>query len=116
MTPLSRLVVETMRARGWSMQQVEARGISHSSLHGFTQPKWYRQPPRKSSLERLANALDLPLSKVQKAAVDSVGYIYDEQPSDDLHLRIASLRELSPEERAEQVAKIRALLNELDTQ
>lgn len=108
MTPLAQLVVDTMRRRGWSMQQVEARGISHSSLHRFTQPVAYSQTPRKASLEKLALVLDLPLSQVQKAAMQSVGYVYSEAATPDTTAIIASLNELTEQQQKDAAAQLAA--------
>lgn len=90
MPPLQALIINTMRERGWSPKQVEDRGVSHATLHRYMNPVELRQPPRKSILRDLATALDLPLSKVERAAVDSVGYGYSttDEPAEPIPARM----------------------------
>jgi hypothetical protein len=76
MSPLQRLILDRMRGKGWTAKQVEDRGVSHATLHRYMNPVQLRQPPRKSVLQSLATALDLPLRAVEQAAVESVGYDY----------------------------------------
>lgn len=77
MSPLQALIINRMRERGWSPKQVEDRGVAHATLHRYMNPVELSQPPRKSVLQSLATALDLPLSRVQQAAVESVSYDYE---------------------------------------
>jgi transcriptional regulator with XRE-family HTH domain len=97
MTPLAALVNEQMRKKGWTPQQVQDRGVSHSTLFRYMKNTRLRQPPRADTLQALANALDLPLSDVQKAAVDSVGYLYQEAVG-DTRVLIGALEQMTPEE------------------
>lgn len=76
MSPLQALILNRMRERGWTPKQVEDRGVTHATLHRYMNPVALRQPPRKAVLEQLARALDLPLGRVEQAAVESVGYDY----------------------------------------
>src|SRR3954447_5316928 len=76
MSPLQTLILDRMRERGWTPKQVEDRGVSHATLHRYMNPVVLQQPPRKSVLRALADALDIPLSKMERAAVESVGYDY----------------------------------------
>lgn len=76
MSPLQTLILDRMRERGWTPKQVEDRGVSHATLHRYMNPVVLQQPPRKSVLKALADALDLPLSRMERAAVESVGYDY----------------------------------------
>lgn len=76
MSPLQALIVNRMRQRGWSPKQVEDRGVAHATLHRYMNPVELSQPPRKAVLQSLADALELPLAKVQQAAVESVSYDY----------------------------------------
>lgn len=76
MSPLQALILDRMREHGWTPKQVEDRGVSHATLHRYMNPVQLQQPPRKSVLRALATALDLPLSKLEQAAVESVGYDY----------------------------------------
>lgn len=94
MTPLAQLIEATIKRRGWTTAQVEDRGISHSTLHGYmTRETLYKQPLRTKSMETLAKVLDLPLSEVQRAAVASAGYLYDDHGATFAELR-AEVEEL----------------------
>ncbi|MGZ6838722.1 MAG: helix-turn-helix domain-containing protein [Blastococcus sp.] len=76
MNPLQALILERMSERGWTPKDVEARGVNHATLHRYMNPLTLKAPPRRDTLQKLANALDLPLSRVERAAVESVGYLY----------------------------------------
>lgn len=72
MPPLQRLIVEQMRRKGWSPQQVEDRGVSHSTLYMYTQPLTLRSLPRDATIDKLAEALDLTPDQIREAAWQSI--------------------------------------------
>ncbi|MGZ6836795.1 MAG: helix-turn-helix domain-containing protein [Blastococcus sp.] len=82
MNPLQALIHRRMVERGWTPQDVEARGVSHATLHRYMNPLVLKSPPRRDTLQKLANALDLPLSEVERAGVESVGYLYEVHDGD----------------------------------
>lgn len=111
MNPLMALILGRMRERGWSNQDVVARGVTWPTLHRYTHPVRMRQPPRPAILQALANALDLPLSQVQKAAVDSVGYLYQDDDGSTI-INVAALERLPTAERRAEVERLRRILDE----
>lgn len=75
MSPLEKLLTEQMRRRGWDANAVKRRsGIPHATLYRYTHPVELKSPPRRDTVEQLANALELNPDLVWKAAVDSVGW------------------------------------------
>lgn len=74
MNPLQRLILDQMHKRGWSPKQVEARGVSHATLHRYMNPVKLQTLPRRQILEALAAALDLPLEAVRAAAMATIGW------------------------------------------
>ncbi len=72
MSPLQALIVERMRVRGWDAKQVEARGVTHATLHRYMNPVHLRQLPRRSVIQALALALEIDESEVREAAVASL--------------------------------------------
>lgn len=72
MTPLQALVLGRMREKQWDAKAVEARGVSHATLHRYMNPVVLRQLPRQRILESLASALDLSVDTVRQAAVESL--------------------------------------------
>ena len=77
------------------------------------------RPPRPATLDGLAKGLDLPVSAVRAAAAESTGlHYYDEVPAGREHagdpereLLIASIDELSPEDRRHVAALVESLRN-----
>ncbi len=117
MSPLQALILGRMRDKGWTPKQVEERGVSHATLWRYMNPVRLSSPPRKSVMQSLANALDLPVSEVQRAAVESVGYLYAPGPGrlesiptpdgDPLVAYVQGIDGLTPEMRADLLAKFR---------
>lgn len=114
MSPLQALIVNRMRDRGWSPKQVEDRGVAHATLHRYMNPVVLNQPPRKSVLQSLATALDLPLSSVQQAAVESVSYDYTHAERNELPLAEVSLEQAIENEKDLHPAARAHLLNQLE--
>ena len=112
MTPLARLIVETMELRGLDDAAVKERsGIPHATLNTLrrrTEP--YKQIPREKTLRDLAVGLDLPLSVVEKAARESLGHVYREESGGDV-IDLTSLRQLTGAERAKAVRDYKKILD-----
>lgn len=72
MPPLQKLILEQMRARGWSPPQVEDRGVKHATLHRYMKPLILKGMPRDATLQELAKALDLDEQRLREAAYRSL--------------------------------------------
>lgn len=80
MSPLQRLIVERMKARGWSNQHVEDRGVPHATLMRYINPLTMKAPPREATLRQLADALDLSFEQLRDAALASMREAVDAPP------------------------------------
>lgn len=114
--PLVRLVREVVDASGLSIKDfAHARALPYSTLRRYTdrtlQP--LSQPPRPDTLRQLALALDVPLSKVQRAADASVGRLYDRVVNPNAQAIIASANEMTEQEIEATVTELQRLLEEL---
>lgn len=97
MNPLALLVRTRMDERRWSSYDVERHGgPPASTVLRIADPKIsWRQPPRQDTLERLAKALELPLARVQQAAIEAVGYrVGARSTSDHIALVVAAMQDL----------------------
>jgi hypothetical protein len=74
MNPLQRLIVDTMRRQGWEPKDVEARGVTHATLHRYMNPVTLKAPPKDKVVRQLAEALSLSYDRVWQAAVETVGW------------------------------------------
>ncbi len=97
-----------MRERGWSYGEVaRCGGLPRSTVYALATTRNLARPPRPATIDALAKGLDLPVSAVRAAAAESTGlHYYDEAPAERGHagdpereLLIASIDELSPEDR-----------------
>ena len=109
-----------MRERGWSYGEVARRGgLPHSTVHTLAATRNLARPPRPATLDALAKGLDVPVSAVRAAAAASTGlHYYDEAPGEpenpgdpERELLIASIDELTPEERRHVAALVESLRN-----
>jgi transcriptional regulator with XRE-family HTH domain len=116
--PLQRLIQERLRERGWSYGEVARRGgLPRSTVYTLATTRNLVRPPRPATIDALAKGLDVPVSAVRSAAAASTGlHYYDEagstqrQASDqERDLLIASIDELSPEDRQHVVALVESL-------
>ena len=116
--PLQRLIQERLRDRGWSYGEVARRGgLPRSTVYTLATTRNLVRPPRPATIDALAKGLDVPVSAVRAAAAESTGlHYYDEvggeqrQVSDrDRDLLIASIDELSPEDRQHVAALVESL-------
>jgi transcriptional regulator with XRE-family HTH domain len=116
--PLQRLILDQMRERGLSYGDVARRGgLPRSTVYTLATTRNLARPPRPATLDGLARGLDVPVSAVRAAAAESTGlHYYDdipaapEQPGDpERELLIASIDELTPEERRHVAALVESL-------
>src|ERR1700760_1044282 len=106
--PSQRLIQQRLGERGWSYGDVAKRGgMPRSTLYTLASTRNLVRPPRPATIDALARGLDVPVSVVRAAAAESAGlHYYDEtEPGQgdagdqERDLLIASIDELSPEDR-----------------
>jgi transcriptional regulator with XRE-family HTH domain len=116
--PLQRLIQQRLRERGWSYGEVARRGgLPRSTVYTLATTRNLARPPRPVTIDALARGLDVPVSVVRAAAAESTGlHYYDETPSgqrspgdQERDLLIASIDELSPEDRRHVAALVESL-------
>ena len=116
--PLQRLIQQRLRERGWSYGEVARRGgLPRSTVYTLATTRNLVRPPRPATIDALARGLDVPVSVVRTAAAESTGlHYYDEAPAgqhdqDDREreLLIASIDELSPDDRRHVAALVESL-------
>jgi transcriptional regulator with XRE-family HTH domain len=118
--PLQRLIRQRLRERGLSYGEVARRGgLPRSTVYTLAMTRNLARPPRPATIDGLAKGLDVPVSAVRAAAAESTGlHYYDEvpagpeQPGDrERELLIASIDELTPEDRRHVAALVESLRN-----
>jgi transcriptional regulator with XRE-family HTH domain len=118
--PLQRLIQERLRERSWSYGEVARRGgLPRSTVYTLATTRNLVRPPRPATIDALAKGLDVPVAAVRSAAAESTGlHYYDEAPAGQDHpgdrereLLIASIDELSPEDRRHVAALVESLRN-----
>jgi transcriptional regulator with XRE-family HTH domain len=118
--PLQRLIQERLRDRGWSYGAVATRGgLPRSTVYTLATTRNLVRPPRPATIDALAKGLDVPVSVVRVAAAESTGlHYYDDVPGGqhdpgdrERELLIASIDELSPEDRRHVAALVESLRN-----
>src|ERR1700756_2506979 len=118
--PLQRLIQQRLRERGWSYGDVARRGrLPRSTVYTLATTRNLVRPPLPATIDALAKGLDVPVSAVRTAAAESTGlHYYDEVPAGQDHsgdrereLLIASIDELSPEDRRHVAALVESLRN-----
>jgi transcriptional regulator with XRE-family HTH domain len=116
--PLQRLIQQRLREQGLSYGDVARRGgLPRSTVYTLATTRNLARPPRPATIDALAKGLDVPVSAVRAAAAESTGlHYYDEAPSGQEHLSdperellIASIDELTPEERRHVLALVESL-------
>jgi transcriptional regulator with XRE-family HTH domain len=123
--PLQRLIHQRLRERGWSYGEVARRGgLPRSTVYTLAMTRNLARPPRPATIDALAKGLDVPVSAVRAAAAESTGlHYYDEvaspgdqtpstgsRPGDrERELLIASIDELTPEDRRHVAALVESL-------
>ncbi len=125
LNPLQRLIQQRLRERGWSYGEVAKRGgMPRSTLYTLATTRNLARPPRPATIDALAKGLDVPVSAVRAAAAESTGlHYYDEAPAGQEHpgdrereLLIASIDELTPEDRRHVAALVESLRNRTSQQ
>ena len=118
LNPLQRLIQERLRERGWSYGEVARRGgLPRSTVYTLATTRNLGRPPRPATIDALAKGLDVPVSAVRTAAAESTGlHYYDEVPGGreeqadrERDLLIASIDELTPEDRRHVAALVESL-------
>ena len=116
--PLQRLIRERLAERGWSYGEVARRGrLPRSTVYALATTRNLARPPRPATIDALARGLDVPVSAIRAAAAESTGlHYYGEPPArgrdpDDREreLLIASIDELTPEDRRHVAALVESL-------
>ena len=118
LNPLQRLIRLRMQEQGWSYGDVARRGgLPRSTVYTLATTRNLARPPRPATLNGLAWGLDLPVAVVRSAAAESTGlHYYDDElggaeaaGDPDRDLLIASIDELSPEDRQHVLALVESL-------
>src|SRR5215831_3019423 len=118
--PLQRLIQQRLRERGWSYGEVARRGgLPRSTVYTLATTRNLVRPPRPATIDALARGLDVPVSVVRTAAAESTGLHYYDEPSagqrdqgdQERELLIASIDELSPDDRRHVAALVESLRN-----
>ena len=118
LNPLQRLIRQRMREQGWSYGDVAKRGgVPRSTVYTLAITRNLARPPRPATLNGLAWGLDLPVAVIRAAAAESTGlHYYDDElggaeavGDPDRDLLIASIDELSPEDRKHVLALVESL-------
>ena len=118
--PLQRLIRQRLREQGWSYGEVARRGgLPRSTVYTLAKTRNLVRPPRPATIDALARGLDVPVSVVRTAAAESTGlHYYDEGPAgqrdqgdQERELLIASIDELSPDDRRHVAALVESLRN-----
>jgi len=118
LNPLQQLIHQRLRERGWSYGEVARRGgLPRSTVYTLATTRNLARPPRPATIDGLAKGLDVPVSAVRAAAAESTGlHYYDEVPAEREHpgdqereLLIASIDELTPEDRRHVAALVESL-------
>jgi transcriptional regulator with XRE-family HTH domain len=116
--PLQRLIQQRLREHGWSYGEVARRGgLPRSTLYTLATTLNLARPPRPATIDALAKGLDVPVSVVRAAAAEATGLHYYDGPATDQprsgdqerQLLIASIDELSPEDRRHVAALVESL-------
>jgi transcriptional regulator with XRE-family HTH domain len=117
--PLQRLIQGRLSERGWSYGDVARRsGLPRSTVYTLATTRNLVRPPRPATIDGLARGLEVPVSVFRAAAAESTGMHYYDEPADgprgvpgdqERELLIASIDELSPEDRRHVAALVEAL-------
>jgi transcriptional regulator with XRE-family HTH domain len=120
LNPLQRLIRQRMRERGWSYGEIARRGgLPRSTVYTLAMTQNLGRPPRPATIDALARGLDVPVSAVRAAAAESTGLHYYDEPASgrqdpgdqERELLIASIDELTPEDRRHVAALVESLRN-----
>lgn len=117
--PLQRLIQQRLAERDWSYGEVARRGaLPRSTVYTLAVTRNLVRPPRPGTIDALARGLEVPVSVVRAAAAASTGLHYYEPSPDpgrpgtqERDLLIASIDELSQEDRRHVAALVESLRN-----
>ena len=115
--PLQRLIQQRLKEGKLSYGDVARRGgLPRSTVYTLATTRNLVRPPRPATIDALAKGLDVPVAVVRAAAAESTGlHYYDEAPSgqqpgdQERDLLIASIDELTPEDRRHVAALVESL-------
>ena len=113
MSPLGDLVRDRLHDRGWSYAELARRsGLPRSTVHYLATREQLRRVPEPAVLEALARGLELPVDRLRRAAAATAGItVYEETSRDpDVSVLIASVEQLTPEDRRHVTALVESLL------
>ena len=114
------MIQQRLHERGWSYGKVARRGgLPRSTIFTLATTRNLTRPPRPATIDGLAKGLDVPISAVRAAAAESTGLHYygqtpagPEHPGDqEKELLIASIDELTPEDRRHVAVLVESLRN-----
>jgi transcriptional regulator with XRE-family HTH domain len=118
--PLQRLIQQCLQERKLSYGDVARRGgLPRSTVYTLATTRNLVRPPRPATIDALAKGLDVPVSMVRAAAAESTGLHYYDEPQSgrrrsgdqERDLLIASIDELSSEDRRHVAALVESLRN-----
>ncbi|MBR7835807.1 helix-turn-helix transcriptional regulator [Actinospica durhamensis] len=109
---LQELVRERVERQGWSYGEVARRGgLPRSTVHHLATVERLARMPQPATLEGLARGLELPLDTIRRAAATTCGiHLYDASPDPEVDLLMASLQQLSADDRRHVTALVESLL------
>ena len=109
---LQALMRERLDRQGWSYGDVARRGeIPRSTVHHLATTDRLVRMPQPATLEGLARGLELPLDTIRRAAAEACGiHLYEAAPDPEVDVLIASVQQLSPENRRHVAALVESLL------
>lgn len=113
LNPLQQLIAHRRRERGMSYADVAAAGeMSRSTVYYLARTNPLLRSPSASTLMSLARGLDLPVEVVRQAAADALGLhvVTEPMPDQGLQVLMASLEQLSPEQRQHVAALVSSML------
>src|SRR6202167_2872379 len=123
--PLQRLIQQRLKEAKLSYGDVARRGgLPRSTVYTLATTRTLVRPPRPATIDALAKGLDVPVSVVRAAAAESTGmHYYDSAPTgqqppgdQERDLLIASIAELTPEDRRHVAALVESLRNRASTE
>jgi hypothetical protein len=109
---LQALMRERLDRQGWSYGDVARRGeIPRSTVHHLATTDRLVRMPQPATLEGLSRGLELPLDTIRRAAAEACGiHLYEAAPDPEVDVLIASVQQLSPENRRHVAALVESLL------
>ncbi|MEY9873079.1 transcriptional regulator with XRE-family HTH domain [Streptacidiphilus sp. MAP12-33] len=109
---LQALMRERLDRQGWSYGDVARRGeIPRSTVHHLATTERLVRMPQPATLEGLSRGLELPLDTIRRAAAEACGiHLYEAAPDPEVDVLIASVQQLSPENRRHVAALVESLL------